>query len=333
MPGTARGGRLTRRLVTARLDFGPATAAGCARVRLADPMKYALWIALSVSLAPLALSRVERGGFAQERAAELNPKWIAGDLERIDQLRAALAEPELDVAGLRKRLGSCDVREDRLIGFGARRLMIAVYGGYTTSWLHVLAAAPDERGLSRIAEMRCDQTGSAEHWTEASALLRPRWSASVRDIEHGFRVEFNNPSISRAVRAAAERALGAIDEVKVPEELKAAFETLSSPLVDLVLGNQIGDDGAPPPGRLEVLALVEAGRFDLIRAALRGMNPEGRAWAVWALLERAKHGPVLEPLDEKAIARLRDLPLELVVSEGCTILGLRLDEALKHIDS
>jgi hypothetical protein len=40
-----------------------------------------------------------------------------------------------------------------------------------------------------------------------------------------------------------------------------------------------GEDGAPPPGRLEIEELVRARRLDLVRAALRGLNPEGRAWA------------------------------------------------------
>jgi hypothetical protein len=114
--------------------------------------------------------------------------------------------------------------------------------------------------------------------------------------------------------------------------LQPAFESLTSPFSDLVLGKFYSIDGGPPPGRMEVTSLIEARRFDLVRCALRGMNPEGRVWAAWALLERAKHGPPLDPSDAAAIAQLRKLPLELTVSHGCSIERLRFDQALPVID-
>jgi hypothetical protein len=66
----------------------------------------------------------------------------------------------------------------------------------------------------------------------------------------------------------------------------------------------------PPPGRQETAALVAAGRFDLLRAVLRGLNPEGRAWAAHALLEHQKAGTKLDPADAAAIEKLRALPLK-----------------------
>src|SRR5689334_16576063 len=74
----------------------------------------------------------------QDVQPKLNEEWLARDLARIEQLRTALETRELTIEGLKRTLKSCDVREDRAIGFGVRRQFIAVYGGYTTIWVRVL---------------------------------------------------------------------------------------------------------------------------------------------------------------------------------------------------
>jgi hypothetical protein len=231
-------------------------------------------------------------GRAQE--SELNEDWLARDFARVGQIVAALHEKELTVDGLTKHIAGCDIREDREIDFGARRLVIAAYGGYTTAWLHVLAVAPGDDEESAVVELR-------------------------------------DEALARTLRAMVGNELGALERPDVPDELRAAFERLTSPFEDLVLGRYHGSDGGPPPGRPEVDALVASGRLDLVRAVLRGMNPEGRAWAAWALLERANRGAELDPADRTAIEKLRKLPIELVTCQGCTMATARFDDALRKI--
>jgi len=260
-----------------------------------------------------------------------NEEWVASNLRCVAQLRAALEQRELTVEDLRKATDG-DVRDDRLIGFGARRVFLAVGAWYTTAWIHILAAAPDEHGRSRIAELRIDQIGTPEVWPTLAPRLRAAWGREAREIERGLRVERKDEELLGELRAQVQRELGTPPPLDVPAGLLPAFELLSSPMEDLVLGRMYGEDGAPPPGREEMAALVAAGRFDLVRAVLRGMNPEGRAWAAHALLTHQRSGATLDVADVAAIEKLRALPLQLTCSRGCDVFSAPFTEALEKID-
>ena len=85
--------------------------------------------------------------------------------------------------------------------------------------------------------------------------------------------------------------------------------------------------GVPPAGRAQMKQLVDAQRFDLVSAALRSLNPEGRVYAARALLAREK----VDPKDAKAIESLRSLDVELTTSAGCFIGKKRFSAALEML--
>lgn len=277
-------------------------------------------LALSLAcLAPLAAQQVE---------GELNRDWLKSDLQRIEQVRRALAAPDLTVEGLRRELGSPDVREDRDIGFGARRVCLAAYGGYTTVWLRMLAETPADGAESRVAWLAVSQSGSSASWELVAADLRAAWARPLREDRWELAFEWIEPERARALSERTEAALGGGVAVDVPAEHARAFTRLTSPSEDLIVGQEFSIEGLPPPGADEIRALVAAERFDLVRAVLRGLNPEGRVYAAHALLARS----TLEPQDEAAIAALRALPVELVVCHGCEISHMGFDGALAVLD-
>jgi hypothetical protein len=69
-----------------------------------------------------------------------------------------------------------------------------------------------------------------------------------------------------------------------------------------------------------------------VRTVLRGINPEGRAWAAWALLAEAKRGTPLVEEDRAALAKLESLPLELFTCSGCVFATQRWSKALAALD-
>lgn len=272
---------------------------------------------------------------APQSAAPLDESWLRSDETRIRQLRDALGRDALTVELLRKLTGSSDVRDDRAIGFGARRVELALYGGYTTIWVRLLATAPDEHGASRIAALEFEQRGPPETWPGFAARLRAAWTSGVAPVAiveraPAFVFEREDAQLVRELHAKAERELGAAPAAEVPAALAGAFRTLTSPFEALVLGRSCFYDGGPPPGAEATQALVDARRFDLLRVVLRGVNPEGRAWAAHALLERARAGVALDAADARAIASLRALPLELACCTGCEVSHEGFDAALAH---
>jgi hypothetical protein len=264
----------------------------------------------------------------QEPTPKLNEEWLASDLARVEQMRAALDAPELTIEGLKSTLKSCDVREDRDIGFGSRCVYIAVYGGYTTTWVRVLGPTRVGERESRIAGLRLEQAGSPDSWALIKERLRTAWGRKMRDTEHGLACERDDAKLTLELRKRTEDALGGHVEVQVPKELAAAFELLTSPFQEVVVGKMYGEDGAPPPGRREMRQLVEARRFDLVRAVMHGLNPEGRVYAAHELLAPDR----IDLKDAPAIATLIKLDVDITTAYGCDVELKKFPAALAMLD-
>lgn len=177
----------------------------------------------------------------QAAPAPLNEEWLRSDEKRIAQLRDALGRADLTVELLREIAGSSDVREDRAIGFGARRVRLALYGGYTTIWVNLLAAEPDEHGRSLVAALQFEQRGAPETWAVIAPRLRKAWEGSpaasaLGERESAITYERRDTERLAALRARMENVLGAVDASEVPSELARAFELLTSPYEELVIG-------------------------------------------------------------------------------------------------
>jgi len=242
-------------------------------------------------------------------------------------MRGALDAPELTIEGLKRALKSCDVREDRDIGFGSRCVYIAVYGGYTTTWVHVLGSTRVGERESRIAGVHVEQTGYPDSWKLVEERLRAAWKRPMRDVECGLACERDDATLTLELRKRTEDALGGHVDLQVPKELAAAFELLTTPFESGVVAKFFSVDGESP-GLTAVQMLIDAERVDLLRAVLRSLNPEGRVYAAHTLLARGK----LDPKDEAAIANLRALDVDITTADGCLVEHKRFTAALAVLD-
>jgi hypothetical protein len=281
-------------------------------------------------LAVLTVCALLAGGarsVVQEPKPKLDEAWLASDLARIEQVRGVLDEPKLTIEGLKRALKSFDVREDRAIGFGAQRVSLAVYGGYTTTWVRVFGETRFGEHEARVAGVRVEQTGAPESWDSIKDRLRTAWGRTMRDVEHGLACGRDDQKLTLELRKRSDDVLGPVD-FDVPKEFAPAFELLTSPFTEVVVGKMYGDDGAPPPGRREMRLLVDARRFDLVRAVLRGFNPEGRVYAAHELLAPDQRGPQ----DAQAIALLRKLDVDITTASGCMVELKKFSAALEMLD-
>jgi hypothetical protein len=116
-------------------------------------------------------------------------------------------------------------------------------------------------------------------------------------------------------RIAREAALGVPEAAAVPAELSPSYSRLTDRNASLEYGRACGLFGwTPPRGRPEIDALVSAGRWDLMRAVLRGPNPVGRLYAADALLSQ----PIVTRADAQTIlAMVRD-DAQVSVCSPCT---------------
>jgi hypothetical protein len=179
----------------------------------------------------------------------------------------------------------CDdirVREDR-------------YGGYTSCNESLFV----HDGC--VAAMRVTCSASADGWPFAAPFDVDAFGLG-QPSGNGLTFAFRDDPLLAKARVDRVGDLGPLAPVAVPPELADAYDTLTSPLIGLDLGEACGDPGRPGRGHVETESLVRAGRFDLLRNVARSLNKEGRVFAARALLQHAE--PLL-PEDVTVIQKIR----------------------------
>jgi hypothetical protein len=259
-----------------------------------------------------------------------HPEWLKADLERIRQFTDVMKTKDLDVETLIAKFGATAFDKDHDAGFGVRRVKLQAYGGYATIWIDVLAESGAGDKKSRVAELRAQQYGSGPDWKLIQPTLAKAWGECAQPIENGFEFVFRDQSLAADLRRRTADALGGAARIEVPKELTAAFDLLTSPFEEVVIGTSYGEDGAVPPGRKEIEQLVKAERWDLVQSVLRGINPEGRLYAAWVLRRRAN--TPLNAGDARAIATLLALPGRVHTTHGCIQTWLSPADALAQLE-
>ncbi|MBL8858646.1 MAG: hypothetical protein JNL28_09090 [Planctomycetes bacterium] len=279
----------------------------------------------SILFALFALAACAAPGDPPEPRAD----WLREDQKVIKLFREAVAAKDLDVETLIARFGRPSEHEDRDIGFGVRRTKLHLYGGYTTIWVELLAERGEGDKRSRVAELRARQLGSSDRWKDVESTLKQAWGDAATAVEHGFEFTRRDEELAQSLRARTAEALGGNVAAVVPKDLARAYDLLTSPFEDVILGLNYSIDGGPPPGREEIELLASKGRYDLVRAVQRGINPEARLYASWALRELPESSS--SRADASATAKLLALPGHLHTTSGCIQIWRAPKEALQFL--
>jgi hypothetical protein len=244
----------------------------------------------------------------------LREDWVGLDIGAARRVVGALSETKLPK--FLEKLGSASTEEDRDIGFGARRLRLAVYGGYTTTWITVVSF---DGGVGPL-EIDCHE-GDTEVW----AALRDRIKAEYKGQEpemgdRGLRLRVGARADPEGFRKERNKVLGPPLAIDPHPSLEKAYLLLWSPTSDLVYGWMHGEGGDPPEGRdaVERILAHEQGE-SLLDDILRGPNPEGRLYAAEALLRLEKKGRRLGEQVRKDIEWVRKSDVKVHVARGCEV--------------
>jgi hypothetical protein len=142
--------------------------------------------------------------------------------------------------------------------------------------------------------------------------LRRGWPHPTEDAGAGWRTRWRDPRRAAEVEARARTLLGGHFPARLHPSLTEAYQLLIDPLrpVEYVPPGQ--DPCGPAPGRAALERLLRAGRDDLVRNVLRGLDPEGRVYACEALL-----GPLQPDADDqRALARVLALDVDVHLRGG-----------------
>ncbi len=253
-----------------------------------------------------------------------HPERAPVDAALLTRIAGVLPPGDRPASDVLKALSASDTREDRDVGYGARRWGLALYGSATTAWVTVVAR--EGRVIALDASVPADAKAGATILAAVKGAGREVAGIEVRpDGGASWREGKRMLAWTEAVTAALG---GPRPVVELPAPVREAVAALRDPLASLRYGVGCGDGGDPPPGRDALEALVKARSLDGLRLALASPNPEGRVFAAEGLLRLAAAGTVLSKEDRAALEAVRAAPAKIEACSGCEHLTSTARELL-----
>ena len=208
-----------------------------------------------------------------------------------------------------KDADTTDIRENREIGFGAKRVYLQNRGYWVT-------AIEFE---NRIVALNVRCPGSGPDAPAEVAIRNAIANAGLPNTEKNLcYYEFEDAARLNQLQSAINQQLGKIDEVTATSEIVKAHQRLTSPFSLLTVGTVCGYDATKPEGLVITESLVKAKQVDLLRSGLRSINPEGRVYAALGLLMLAeKNKNLLSTSDLETIEKIRSLTVVIESCSGC----------------
>jgi len=246
----------------------------------------------------------------------LDQDWIAKDIAIARHIAAALPPGDAPAADLVKKLAPSDTLEDRAIGFGARRLRLAFYGGYTETRITILVWEDRAGPVDLVCE-----TDRPETWTEVrDGVERAYAPLKAKSGPRGLHVRLGQQAGPDGFREARTKVLGPPLGVDPHPDLAKDYLWLWSPFSDVTYGLMEGEGGDPPRGRKAIeKILAHAQGKPLLEDLLACPNPESRVYAAEAWLRLERKGERLSERVRKGIAWVRKSDVKIHVARGCEL--------------
>lgn len=249
------------------------------------------------------------------------------DYEELEKDYAILSETsklfplnDNDYEGFRKKLISISFNEKYLsdteyndIGFGANRIWTYKFGGYFAYEFIIIVY--DNKIIKGYFEMR----GNQDVWKKEKGLILSKFKNYVKEFEYGFTYYFTFEEDYNRYAYAVQEKLGKQEEIEIPDDLKDEYELLINPLNELSYGYAAGYLAPPLKERLAIGKLVSSGRFDLIENILKGHNPEGRIFALEAILKEGLQNEDIIKRNQNTIKEILKLDILIHVADGCEL--------------
>jgi hypothetical protein len=193
-----------------------------------------------------------------------------------------------------------DVRFDGVVdlGFGLHRATVLIRAAKAVECRVDTAAYDAQLFQVRVTCEAPDELAPAIHAALGGGFSPTSEGPPRPRMPVTWRAEYRLPDVWQQAKRALHTALGPPLEAAIPPELSRAYERLTSPLAPLIVWRR-----AEGWGDHEIRALADAREYALLRAVLRGPNPEGRAYAAVML----QQGNALSDADRRAVQILARL--------------------------
>lgn len=269
--------------------------------------------------------------------ADLNSEWLKLDKENFNNIlslldnQSALNNQDQFINSIIK----LDIRETKDLGFGLTYFECAQYGGYVTTWINLVAF--------KNVIIQYEISYSKEDFQIIDYLIKrdPKMRNEISyvvDSTARYSFSYLDSLTFDEFKTNVASELGPIklSSSEQDNEFYSNYSILTSPFNSYDYGTTCYYSGVEPEGRTAINYFVSSNNVETIREIMKGYNPEGRLYAIEALLTAVKEKKAtLTEQDKVSIKRILALKIPISTCSGCMVSTSTaddlLDEKLKEL--
>jgi hypothetical protein len=268
---------------------------------------------------------------------DLNPEWMQHDQENLKNIFSLLDNQEVlkQENQFLKSIINLDIRDTKDLGFGLTFYECAQYGGYVTTWISLLSF--ENKIIQYDIRYKEDDFKIIDYLIRHDRQLGSAISFVVDTLApFGFYYQDTLAFARFKINVASKSGPMKLLAGKSDEKVILNFSILTNPINSYDYGTSCYESGVAPEGRTAINYFVHSNNIPVIREVIKGYNPEGRLYAIEALLIAANEGKtILTNEDKKLIKDILSLNIPISSCRGCLVskstANELLDEKLKAI--
>jgi hypothetical protein len=266
---------------------------------------------------------------AQEE--RFNSEWLEIDKKVFLSLSEYISKDEFKIKPFEEEVIGLEIATQSRLWYGCERTTALQFGGYIGNsisiasknkkifYFKVLLDIGATKAIKRIAkDDKSIKNSLINNW---KLLAYKSKDSSGNDIKiEQYQFLYENNDLKKSFTKSIDNYLGEKTLVKIDSSLIESYSLLMDPYSIYNYGEYCQPREIKPSGRIAIEELIKAKRFDLIKNVLRGYNPEGRAYAIEALVKyHSKNKINLDENDKQVIQKLTKSHLSVYTCTGCFI--------------
>ena len=268
---------------------------------------------------------------------ELTLDWVRLDKDNFNNIfsllnnQRALADKDLFLKSIIK----LDIRETKDLGFGLTYFECAQYGGHVTTWISLLSF--ENAIIQYDIRYSEDDFKIIAYLINQDAKLKSE-IAFVADTTDTYSFYYQDSSAFDKFKSHVASKLGLIklSPDNTDEKFASNYSILTNPINSYDFGTLCYESGVEPEGRKAINYFTSSNNISAIREIVKGYNPEGRLYAIEALLTAVnKKRTALTDEDNQLIKNILALDIPISACNGCIVskstAGDLLDAKLKAL--
>jgi len=261
---------------------------------------------------------------------ELNLEWVKLDKENFINILSLLNNPKTlkNKGEFLKSIIKLDLRETKDLGFGLTYFECAQYGCYVTTWISLLSF--ENKIIQYDIHYSQDDFKIINYLIKRDTKLKNEISFVADSLEL-YSFYYQDKSAFDKFKTNVANQLGPIklSSDNSDKNFASNYSILTNPINSYDFGTSCYYSGEEPDGRKAINYFISSNNIEAIREITKGYNPEGRLYAIEALLTYVKKAKaILTNEDKILIKKILALNIPISACSGCIVSKSTADDLL-----